>query len=322
MRTLLIDGTNLFIRSYTVDTTTDVDGNPVGGVSGTLKSLRSIVRNLKPGRVIFVWDGPGGSINRRKIFNQYKEGRRPRTVVGRNYEFESVEAAAENKLWQIKHLQLLISCLPVCQIITQNIEADDAIAYIVNGADFFGHNSSIIATCDKDFYQLIGEKTVIYNPIKKTLVTTSTLLEDTGYHPNNWLFFKSINGDKSDNIDGVRGFGPKTIAKLFSVDKETELTPTIIENATDFMPTDLSKAMMKRYEVLTESIDLIERNWKLMSLKDPLISVSAKEKLTQRILNFSPTLNKPKFYVDLMKLGGLGIPTSFFDEFQTLRRRV
>jgi hypothetical protein len=59
-----------------------------------------------------------------------------------------------------------------------------------------------------------------------------------------------------------------------------------------------------------------------MSLKDPLISNSSKEKLTQRILNFVPTLNKPKFYVDMMHMGGLGIPTSFFDEFHVLRRKT
>ena len=69
-RCLIIDGTNLFIRSYTVDTTLDINGNPGGGIGGTLKSLRSIIRNLKPNKVIFVWDGSNSTFHRRKIETQ------------------------------------------------------------------------------------------------------------------------------------------------------------------------------------------------------------------------------------------------------------
>lgn len=334
MRTLLVDGTNLFIRSYTVNPTLNGNGIPVGGVIGTLKSLRSIIRNLKPQKVIFVWDGPGGSVKKRKLFKEYKEGRRPRTIAGRHYDFGSIEKAKENKVWQIENLRTLISSLPVCQIITQNIEADDAIAYIVNNAEYFGHTSNIIATCDKDFYQLIGYKTVIYNPIKKTLLSRKGLIDETGIPPENWLFFKAINGDKSDNIPGVPGFGHKTIAKLFCPLTSGELTVENIKEAIaiqkDFLDcgrlnsTEKKSAerILKRYKTLEENIELIERNWKIMSLKDPLISLNAKEKLTEILLNFSPVLNKPQFYVDIMKLGGMDIQLSFFDEFHFLNNKL
>lgn len=332
MRTLLVDGTNLFIRSYTVDSTLDANGNPSGGISGTLKALRLIIKSLKPRKVIFVWDGPGGSSTKRKVFKEYKEGRKP--IAGRHYQFEDENRAKENKIWQMTELRKLIDCLPVCQIITENIEADDVIGYVVTNKDFFGSDSCIIATCDKDFYQLIGSKVCIYNPIKKCLVTEKSLLEDTGYDPVNWLFYKAINGDKSDNIDGVKGFGEKTIAKLFDVGVAVPLTIEDIEEAYNqqkdyfescqsvgYTKAELKRAEtpLKRYRTLKENIPIIERNWKLMSLKDPMISISHKDKLTEKILNFVPTLNKPKFYVSLMELGGLGIPANYFDEYHTLR---
>lgn len=328
MRTLLVDGTNLFIRSYTVDPTLDVNGNPSGGVAGTLKSLRAIIRSLKAQRVFFIWDGPGGSRNKRKIFKEYKEGRKP--IVGRHYQFESFDQANKNKLWQMNQLKKFIDCLPVCQIVTENIEADDVIGYMVIHAEYFGYKSSIIATCDKDYYQLIGNKVVIYNPIKKCLITQKSLLEDTGYHPNNWLFYKAINGDKSDNVDGVKGFGEKTIAKLFNVESSDSLTIEDIEKAyndqKDYVDTCRTKTerkkhevSLKRYKTLKDNIDLIERNWKLMSLKDPLISADTKEKLTNKILNFVPSLNKPQFYLHLSEMGGLGIHNSYFDEYHKLR---
>ena len=322
MRTLLIDGTNIFIMNYAANPTLDADGKPSGGISGTLKSLRKIVRDVKPDRVIFVWDGPGGSVKKKKLFNEYKKGRRPRVIAGRTYAFESVDKAVENKIWQTKTLRSFLDCLPICQIVAESIEADDAIAYLANHADYFGFKSCIIATCDKDFYQLVDDTKVIFNPMRKKLITTGTMIEETGYHPKNWLFFKAINGDKSDNVDGIKGIGPKTIAKLFDVENgNKKLTPDSIREAYSNISTLKKKTHQKWLNQLNENLDLIERNWKLMSLEDVMVSIDMKDRLTSIVENFVPTLDKPKFYVRLMELGGLGIPTTFFNEFRNLKSK-
>lgn len=317
-RALIIDGTNLFIRSYVVDPTLDLNGVPVGGIAGTLKSLRAIIRLLKPTKVIFVWDGPGGSIQKRKIFKEYKDGRKPLNVAGQNYVFDNEQSAKQNKLWQMDQLRAIIDNLPVCQIVTNNIEADDAIAYIVKNKNYFNHDVNVIVTCDKDFYQLIDAKTVIYNPIKKTILTKEDLIKQTGYSPNNWLFFKSINGDQSDNVKGVKGFGEKTIQKLFNVSCEDyTLTPEIISEK--YLACEEKDKTYKNYKKLHDNIDLIKSNWKLMSLHEPLISLSIKEKLTNKILNFKPVLNKIQFSLQVMKLGGMGINTDYLDVFFNLK---
>lgn len=319
MRTLLVDGTNLFIINYTANPTLDANGNPSGGISGTLKSLRKIVRDIRPDRVVFVWDGPGGSTKKKKLFNEYKKGRRPRVVAGRTYVFETVEKAVENKIWQTQVLRNFLDCLPICQIVAQNIEADDAIAYLANHHEYFNFKSCIIATCDKDFYQLINDSRVIFNPIKKQLITTDVLLEETGYHPQNWLFFKSINGDKSDNIEGVKGIGPKTIAKIFDVkNSQKKLTPDSIREAYSTSSTLKKETHKKWITRLYEELDLIERNWKLMSLEEVMVSIDMKDRLTSIVENFVPHSNAKKFNVELLRLGGLPIDASFISNFRNL----
>lgn len=314
-RVLIVDGTNLFIRSFVVDSTLNQDGVPVGGVSGTLKSLRSIIKMLSPDKVIFVWDGPGGSLQKRKLFKEYKEGRKP--VAGQNYVFKDEQTAKENKIWQMEKLREIISNLPICQIVTQNIEADDAIAYIVKSREYFNHGTNIIVTCDKDFYQLVEGKIVIYNPIKKILITKEDILKETGYNTNNWLFFKSINGDTSDNIKGVKGIGEKTIQKLFDVASENKLTVDDISQK--YLSCDPKDKKYKNYKKLYEEIDRIKSNWKLMSLHDILISIATKERLTEKVKNFKPSLNKIQFSLLLIKLGGLGINSDYLDAFFALR---
>ncbi len=316
-RVLIVDGTNLFIRSYVVDPTLDANGVPAGGIAGTLKSLRNITKILSPTKIIFVWDGPGGSVQKRKLFKEYKEGRKAPNVAGQHYTFKDEVTAKQNKIWQMDRLRTLIANLPICQIVTQNIEADDAIAYLIKNKEYFGHDANIIVTCDKDFYQLIEPHVAIYNPIKKSLLMKEDILKETGFSPNNWLFFKSINGDTSDNIKGVRGYGEKTIQKLFDVASDNILTPDIVSEK--YLSCDPKDKQYKHYAKLHENIDTIKANWKLMSLHEVLMSMSAKEKLTEKVKNFAPLMSKLQFSLELIKLGGLGINADYLDVFLSLK---
>ena len=59
-KVLLIDGLNMFIRSYIVNPTLDRHGNPIGGCIGFLKSLQKVSRKFNPQEIIIVWDGHEG----------------------------------------------------------------------------------------------------------------------------------------------------------------------------------------------------------------------------------------------------------------------
>lgn len=318
MRTLLIDGTNLFIINYTVNASTDPNGVPTGGIAGTLRALKKIITDLAPEKVVFVWDGSGGSLQRKQVFAEYKDGRKPITVAGRQYAFENVEDAKQNIKWQMSKTRELIATLPLCQIVPDMIEADDAIAYLAKHRDYFGHRSSIIVSCDKDFYQLIDEKTAIFNPQSKKLWATKQVIDEYNIHPKNWLFYKAVCGDKSDNIPGVKGIGAKTLAKMFELNNPDIIhTPEIIEKF-NVEQLDKNSKTFKMYE----SLEIIKRNWKIMSLTDIMMPVVAKDKLTEKIKNFSPALLKTKFYIEVMKYGGLGLQADYFTPFLSLVPKI
>lgn len=317
MRLVVVDGTNLFMMSYAVNKAVDRNGRPYGGAKGVLISLKNIIRELDPDKLIFVWDGKGGSIKKRSIYKEYKEGRKP-IVAGRNFEFSSLEEMGKNKQWQTSIAKLFIDLLPVCQITMDNCEADDVISYAATNYNYFNCSSVIIVSCDKDFYQLVNNKTLIYNRASKKLITEQDILNEYNIHPNNWLVAKSLSGDNSDNIDGIDGIGFKTAAKLFELNSDKEVPLEEIKSKSEILSE--GKKLPKKYKSILENFQLIERNYKIMNLKDSLLSVSDKEKISFQIENFSPSLKRKDIYLYLMKLGekGIGIDPSVIEPFVKL----
>lgn len=320
MFTLIIDSNNLFIRNYTVNPFTDVNGNPLGGVAGTLVSLRSMISILKPSKVILVWDGEGGSAKKRQLFKEYKQGRKPITF-GRNYQFGSEEKAKENVKWQLQQVRQLISHLPVIQIETKQCEADDAIAYLAKYRDFFSLGKVIIASCDKDFYQLIEEGCVVFNPQSKKLFSTKQVLDQFGIHPSNWLLYKSLSGDTSDNVDGVKGIAEKTVVKLFpDVAKEEKIDLSLLEK---MIEEDLEKKEKKgnhnKLQKIQESWEIVKRNWKICSLDSILMSLTEKDRITKIVEAFELNYSPHQFHVDVVKLGGLPLSGDYFQPFLHLK---
>ena len=68
-KVLVIDGLNTFIRSWSTAPNLNDDGDHIGGIVGTLKSIGYAIRMLKPTRVIIVFDGKGGAKSRQKIYS-------------------------------------------------------------------------------------------------------------------------------------------------------------------------------------------------------------------------------------------------------------
>ena len=68
-KVLIVDGMNLFIRTFSAIPTLNEDGQHIGGLSGFLQSLAATVRMVNPTRVVVVFDGKGGSLRRKKIYS-------------------------------------------------------------------------------------------------------------------------------------------------------------------------------------------------------------------------------------------------------------
>jgi len=275
-KVLIIDGLNTFIRVFSVIPTTNEDGVHVGGIVGFLKSIGYVINMVSPTRVIIVFDGKGGSTRRRKIYPEYKQNRKTKYRVNRTYDFASQEDEKQNMIMQLQRCVEYLDTLPVTVLSYDNIEADDTIGYLTK--QVLPDSNIIIMSTDKDFLQLANGRVKIWSPSKKKMYDDKSVFEEFGISSQNYIWYRVLDGDKSDNINGVRGLGLKTIRK-----KLPFLTDNHICNIDDIV------------SVLPESKELIDRNYRLMQLNDVDISGNTKTKIVQRVNEPINELVKYKF---------------------------
>ena len=275
-KVLIIDGLNTFIRVFSVIPTTNDDGIHVGGIVGFLKSIGYVINMVSPTRVIIVFDGKGGSNRRRKIYPEYKQNRKTKYRVNRTYDFASQEDERQNMIMQLQRCVEYLDTLPVTVLSYDNIEADDTIGYLCK--QVLTESEIVVMSTDKDFLQLANGRTKIWSPTKKKLYDEDAVFDEFGITAKNYIWYRVLDGDKSDNINGVRGLGLKTIRKKLPFLTENKICN--IDDITDVLP---------------ESSDIIKRNYDLMQLQDVNISGSTKTKIIERVNQPINKLVKYKF---------------------------
>jgi DNA polymerase-1 len=298
---LVVDGTNNFIRCWVATPTLSDNGDHVGGVSGFLSSLGYAIKLLRPTRVIVVFDGKGGSERRRKLYPQYKEGRAVTKRLNRAYE-EMSDGQTEQKsvIEQMGKLVSFLQELPVSIVSIDYIEADDTIGYIAT--QMYKESRITIMSGDKDFMQLVNDRVQIWSPIKKKIYGVQDIINEYGIHPTNFIYYRILEGDTSDNIDGVKGVGMKTAIKSFPM--LTESTETSVENILLRAKDCINEK--KVYSNIVDSAEIIQRNYMLMQLKDPNFAPALQLKIeesVERIHDFN------KFHF-IQKLTAYGMHTS------------
>jgi|TARA_A100001015_G_scaffold179866_1_gene200038 5'-3' exonuclease len=138
----------------------------------------------------------------------------------------------------------------------RGVEADDILAWITqNISDQYDH--TWIVSSDRDLYQLIDENISIFNIFGRKEVTTQTLLEDFEVTPSEYMLSRIIEGDKSDNILGIEGIGPK---RAQSLAREYKTLDSILEA----LPI---KGRSKYIQNLNAGREQLIRNEKLINLK-------------------------------------------------------
>ena len=90
---------------------------------------------------------------------------------------------------------------------SSNYEGDDFLAYLV--LKKFNKDKVTIVSSDKDFNQLISSSVKIFNPRKEQYVREDNCMDLFGYSPDETVDYLSLVGDKSDDIEGYPGMGPK-----------------------------------------------------------------------------------------------------------------
>lgn len=297
---LICDGQNNFIRHYIANPALSLNGEHAGGIVGFIGQLASVIRQISPSKVIVVWES-GGNPRRRSIYPEYKEGRKP-PKMNRYYKGEEEELpdSEENKIWQIEHIVKILNYLPIVQLYIPDSEADDVIGYLCRYK--YKDSEKIIMSSDKDFYQLLDDKTVVWKPSTKGFVKSKDVLEEFSISPRNFCLAKAICGDDSDNIPGVNGVGFKILANRFKqLSEDRDITIDEIVTQSEFLSKE--KKPLKIYTSIVESGDIIKRNWKLMYLDTAMLQGSQIRAINDSLDTFTSAFSKLKIHEETRNLG-------------------
>lgn len=293
-KVLLVDCANLFIRCFAAFPQMNVNGEQIGGCIGFLKTLRRLVADISPSEVYVIWES-GGSQRRRSLLPEYKLNRKPERL--NRFYGDDIPETDENRQRQMVLLLHMLKTIPVCQIYVPNCEGDDVIAYLSRGR--FKDAEKVIASSDKDMYQLLDEKTIVYNFHKKTFVTHTDVFEDLRIRTYNFAIAKAICGDATDNVPGIKGVGFKTVAKRIPLlGGETEVT---LDEVHAYCTSHLGEAKMYR-DVVEGKAD-IARNWKLVYLDGGMLSASQVSKIDGQVDTFEPSIDKMALIKHLAREG-------------------
>lgn len=312
-RIVLCDATNQFLRNYAVRPTLDRNGERNGGVYGMLDSLRYFCRLLEPSRLILCWDGAGGSQKRRKILPEYKDGRKAVNParINSNYEHEADDMKENMKRQRIRLAEYL-ECLPITELCFNDTEADDIVAYL---AGLFHEEEVVIVSDDKDFLQLVSNNTIVFRPTSKVLWTPKTLVQEYSIYPHNFAVAKAVVGDSGDNVKGVSRVGFKNLLKYFPfITDEAEVT---IADLVGYAKEHVQDKNGKKYQKFIDSEALVELNYKVVQLHDPIISNSNIDLIHRELdkpVSLNATAMRSKFMVDEIRT--LGDP--FFFKFKEI----
>ena len=300
-RVLLIDGLNLFFRNFAMLNAVNPDGVHVGGLGGFMRSLGALIRQIQPTSVYVVFDGAGSSNNRKNLLPEYKSGRNTQRIT--NWEvFDTHEDEDDAKIDQIVRVIQYLKTLPVKTVSIDKVEADDIIAHLCSVLPKQKEDKVFIVSSDKDFIQLINENVIVYRPIEREYYTEETVKEKYNMSPKNFIIYKTLLGDNSDKVKGVKGLGEKKLAKLFPELTQQDVSLDDIYN--------ICESKFKEHVVyarIIQDIDALEKNYKIMDLSNPMIDENDKKYINKVVntqdLNYLPTQFVAFYNED--KLGGM-----------------
>ena len=203
-RALLIDGNNLLFRSYYATAYTgnlmkNSKGVPTNGLYGFINMMNKIINEENPEYIMVAFDK--GHNFRQDMYDNYKDGR--------------IETPNDLKI-QFPIAKELCTLMGIKYIEVDNYEADDIIGTFARMADEDKNYNATIISSDKDLLQLISDEVDVKLLKQKDyiMMNTKTFFDTYGIEPKKMVDLKSLMGDASDNIPGVKGIGEKTALSL------------------------------------------------------------------------------------------------------------
>ena len=255
-RFMLIDGLNLFFRNFSAINAVNPNGVHIGGLGGFFRFLGP--NPLIP--AILSEESPISVLYRKNLLPEYKSQRNISRVT--NWEvFENLEEEDESKVDQIVRIIQYLKTLPIKVITLNKVEADDVIAHLCKILPQHSKDRAFIVSSDKDYLQLIDQQIIVYRPIQKEFYTEDTVKEKFGVSPSNFLLYKTLMGDSSDKIAGIKGLGPKTLFKRFPELLGDELS---LDDILDISEEKLEDHII--YARVLHEVEELEKKYKVMGL--------------------------------------------------------
>jgi DNA polymerase I len=298
-RILVIDALNLFFRNFATINMVNQDGAHIGGLGGFLRSLGSLIRTIQPTGVYVIFDGIGSSTNRKNLMPEYKSNRGLTRIT--NWDtFDDLEDEDDAKVSQITRVIQYLKCLPIKMGMIDKAEADDMIAYLSKRLPEEYGSSVIIVSSDKDYIQLVNPKVTLYRPVNKVFFDADKVKEEFGIPVENFIIYKTLLGDQSDQVAGIKGLGPKTLLKRFP-----ELTSQKVTMEDIFKWSEERLTENKIYpRILQKEMDL-RNNYRLMDLANPILD-DRQIAYIEGIISSDYNGFSPKNFLSLYEIDGLG----------------
>lgn len=207
MTLLLIDGHYYVYRSYhAIQSLTNSRGEPTNAIFGFVKTVRKMLKDLRPDLAAIFWD-EGLPAKRMELQPAYKQQR---------------EAMPEKMIPQLDFIRELCGPMGFASIAKPNTEADDLMAcYAIVASK--NQIETILATNDKDLFQLVNDSVKVYSTNKSdlknpkdphALLGVEEVTGKWGVPPGCIGEVLALTGDSVDNIPGIDGIGQKTAANL------------------------------------------------------------------------------------------------------------
>lgn len=204
---LLVDGSNLLFQMFFGMPARIVNeqGKAIQGTLGFVGALLKIIRKVNPTHIAVFFDG---------------EHDNPRLAMNADYKANRVDYSEvpdeENPYTQLSDVYEALNYLGIKHMETTTCETDDLIASYA--LSYKKESKIVISSFDSDFFQLITDHVSVlrYRGDKTIICTPNYIREKLGIEPSQYADFKSLTGDKADNIKGADKVGVKTATLLLN----------------------------------------------------------------------------------------------------------
>lgn len=284
---LLVDGSNLLIRIFYAKKKDNVLLTQTELAETCcaifLHQLAIYTRKYNCNRIYVAFD-LGGSLRKKSIFSEYKANRAHKVVLSEGVDYSTQGLTPDLS----EYIDLRDSLVPLLRsfniplYMEAGIEADDMIGIAAEMLENMNQNVIVLSN-DTDFLQLCTHSSLtLVMPIKKAEITHVNFNDFfMGYQkisiiPREYIIYKSIIGDKTDNIDGIRGIAYKKLNKLLEDFLSIDLTAKSLycqdfSKMLEYVETSCA-TQHKLVDLLKANASTIKRNLKLITLSTEYMS--------------------------------------------------